>query len=368
MGAELYSCERVFRAEVDRCAELLQPVLATDLRSIVFPSLGSEEEAERLLVETRYTQPALFMIEYALAKLWMSWGIQPTAMIGHSVGEYVAGCLSGVFTLEDALMLVARRGALVQEQPNGAMVAVRLPEKELASRLNGGLSIAAINSPGLCVVAGPYDLVGALEEQLRGEGVMVRRLQTSHAFHSAMMEPVLAPFAELLRRVNLRGPKIPYISNVTARWITESEAKTPAYWAGHVRETVRFADGIAEFMKDPKNLLLEVGPGQTLSQAARQHPERLPEQTVLSSLPVAGVEELRGILETLGRLWMTGVSLDWQAFYANERRKRTVLPGYPFERRRYWPASIPTVRALPTSAPPAGPPQPTTSIEVQAAQ
>ena len=348
MGAELYRSEPVFRAEVDRCAELLRPILQADLREILFPREGSEKDSADLLVQTRYTQPALFVIEYSLAKLWMSWGIQPAAMIGHSVGEYVAGCLAGVFTLEDALSLVARRAAMVQAQAAGAMLAVRLPEKEVLPLLNPQLAIAAINSPNLCVVSGPFDQIGALEERLKGEGVAARRLNTSHAFHSPMMEPVLAPFTELLRQTTFGEPQIPYVSNVTARWITAPEAKSADYWAGHVRNTVRFADGVAELMKDASNILLEVGPGQTLSTLARQHPARPDGQVVLASLPLTGDRELRGILETLGRLWMSGVALDWHAFYADERRHRTELPTYPFERKRYWPEPAPATAAATT--------------------
>lgn len=354
MGAELYQSEPAFRAEVDRCARLLEPLIQMDLRTVLFPEPDSQEESDRLLVQTRFTQPALFVIEYALAKLWMSWGIQPSAMIGHSVGEYVAGCLSGVFTLEDALLLVARRAALVQAQPGGAMLAVRLPEKDVLPLLKPGLAIAAINSPNLCVVSGPFELIAGIEEELRARNVAVRRLHTSHAFHSPMMDPVLAPFTELLRSVQLREPQIPYVSNVTARWIAPEEAQSPEYWAGHVRQAVRFADGVAELMKDSRNVLLEVGPGQTLTTLARQHPAKSAAQPVLSSLQ-SNTSENRGILEALGRLWMVGVSVDWPGFYANEQRRRTVLPTYPFERTRYWP-----------EAPQAAPITATTAENVQA--
>jgi amino acid adenylation domain-containing protein len=337
MAAQLYRSESVFREEVDRCVAVLQPLLGTDLRSLMFPAEGLEKEAEKLLLQTSFTQPALFVIEYALAKLWMSWGINPSAMIGHSVGEYVAGCLSGVFTLEDALTLVARRGALVQAQPGGAMLVIRQSEVEVKPLLNGELSVAAINSPNLCVVAGPYEAVAALEKNLDARGIATKRLHTSHAFHSAMMDPVLPPFTELLRTVRLGDPQIPYVSNVTARWITGAEAKDPAYWAGHVRQTVRFADGVAELMKEPKNLLLEVGPGQTLSTLCRQHASKSGDQIVLSSLPMTGENELRGFFETLGRLWMAGVEVDWRSFYKGERRRKAALPSYPFERKRCWP-------------------------------
>ena len=338
MGAALYGSEAVF-VRVDRCSELLRPFLETDLRTLLFPVGGTEKEAGDRLMQTGLTQPALFVIEYALAKLWMSWGVQPTSMIGHSVGEYVAGCLAGVFSLEDALMLVARRGALVQAQPGGAMLAVRLPEKDVTPLLKGDMAIAAVNAPSLCVVAGPHEAIATLEEELAANAVVTRHLHTSHAFHSPMMDPVVRPFTELLGKVKLGEPKIPFVSNVTARWITAAEATSPEYWAGHLRGTVRFGDGVAELVKDPRNVLLEVGPGNTLSALARQHPSRATDQMVLSTLPIAGDEEQRGMLESLGRLWMTGAHIDWQAFYSNEQRQRIVLPTYPFERRRYWPES-----------------------------
>ena len=342
MGAELYRSEPVFRTEVDRCAKVLQPLLESDLRSVLFPAVGEETTAGELLMQTRLTQPALFTIEYALARLWMSWGIRPAAMIGHSVGEYVAGCLAGVFSLEDALMLVARRGALVQAQPRGAMLAVRLSSLDVEPLLHDGLTIAAINAPSMCVVAGPIDAIARFEEQLATRGVMTRHLPTSHAFHSPMMQPVVEPFAALVRTVRLGEPQIPYVSNLTAKWVTGNEARSPEYWASHVREAVRFSDGIAELMKSPDQVLLEVGPGQTLSTLARQHPAKAADQIVLASLPLAGEDEMRGLLETLGRLWMAGCEIDWNAFYRNERRQRVVLPTYPFERQRHWPESVST--------------------------
>ena len=337
MGAELYRTEPLFRAEVDHCAQVLAPILHADLRQVMFPAPGAEKESDALLVQTRFTQPALFVIEYALARLWMSWGIKPAAMIGHSVGEYVAGCLAGVFSLEDALVLVARRGALVQAQPGGSMLAIRLPEKEVLPLLTADMAIAAINSPNLCVASGPHEAVAVLERDLESKGIKARHLHTSHAFHSPMMDAVLEPFTAELRRVKLEAPKIPYVSNVTARWITAEEAQSPVYWAGHVRQTVRFADGVGELLKDSRHVLLEVGPGQTLCTLSRQHPGKQADQHIFATLPYAGDQEARGLTETLGRLWMTGVSIDWQAYYSAERRRRTVLPTYPFERKRYWP-------------------------------
>ncbi len=336
MGAELYRTEQVFKEEVDRCSELLCPSLGLDLRQVLFPVAEKVKAAEELLIQTRNTQPALFVIEYAMARLWMSWGVKPCAMIGHSVGEYVAACLAGVFTLEEALRVVAGRAQLVQAQPGGAMLAVRMTETEVAPLLTDALSIAAINSPSLCVVSGPFDAVANLEERLKKQGVAARRLQTSHAFHSAMMEPVLGPLTELLENVNFHKPSIPYVSNVTGRWITESEATNPKYWASHVRQTVRFADGVGELLKDSENILLEVGPGQTLGPFAIQHPARTGSQVVVSSAAVSRDHEAATLLTALGKLWLAGASVDWSGFYKYEKRRRVTLPGYPFERKRFW--------------------------------
>ncbi len=371
MGAELYRTEPIFKDALDRCAELLLPLLGLDLRQVLFPAAEKVQAAEDLLIQTRITQPALFAIEYAMARLWISWGLQPRAMIGHSVGEYVAACLAGVFTLEEALEVVANRARLVQSQPGGAMLAVRLPEKEMLPLLTDQLSIAAINSPSLCVVSGPFDAVAELEARLKKQGVAGRRLQTSHAFHSAMMDPVLVPLTELLEKVKFHKPSIPYVSNVTGRWITDSEAMDPKYWVSHVRQTVRFADGVGELLKDPETILLEVGPGQTLGVLASQHPGKAASHVVLSSFAASKDQEVAALLTALGNLWLKGVPVDWPGFYKHEKRRRITLPTYPFERKRYWvepaaraanrPPDAPDVisltpdkatAALPTHAPP----------------
>ncbi|MCG3148784.1 MAG: D-alanine--poly(phosphoribitol) ligase subunit 1 [Verrucomicrobiae bacterium] len=327
MGAELYRTEPVFRTEVDRCAA----ILGFDLRAVLFPAAGHEEEARRQLIQTKFTQPALFVIEYALARLWMSWGVQPMAMIGHSVGEYAAACLAGVLTLEDAVALVAERAALVQALPGGAMLAVRLTEAEVTPLLNARLAVAAVNSPKLCVVSGPEADVAELEKRLEAQGTGARRLQTSHAFHSPMMEPVLAPFTERLRRVKFNAPQIPYVSNVTGNWITAAEATRPEYWAGHVRQTVRFADGVAKLLAAGTRLFLEVGPGQGLSQMVRQTGG-----TQVATSLNAATGDWPTLLEGVGRVWGAGVPVDWRAFYANEERRRVALPTYPFEKKRHW--------------------------------
>ena len=338
MGADLYRTEPVFAAEVDLCAKILQPHLGLDLRSVLFPQPEQLKAAKELLAQTRITQPALFVTEYALAKLWLSWGIKPRAMIGHSVGEYVAACLAGVFTLETVLELVAGRARLVQSQPGGAMLAVRLSQKEVLLLLRDGLWLAAVNSPTVSVLAGSYEAIDRLERQLSEQGVAGRRLQTSHAFHSGMMDPVIAPFTEALQKVTLREPTIPYVSNVTARWITREQAVDPKYWAGHVRQTVRFADGLSELFKDSQMILLEVGPGQTLSTLARQHPARSPGQAVVSSFSAAKDPQLEvsAMLGALGKLWLAGVKVDWAGCHAHQKRRRVPLPTYPFERKRFW--------------------------------
>src|SRR5207247_2609349 len=229
----------------------LRPLLGLDLRTLLYPQTEKMEEAGEQLKQTAITQPALFVIEYALAKLWMSWNVKPEAMLGHSIGEYVAACLAGVFSLEDALKLVAARGRMMQQLPAGTMLAVRLPERQVQPLLQDKLSLATVNGAALCVVSGPVDAVEELRDQLAQRQVACTPLQTSHAFHSAMMEPILGPFTELVRTVKRDAPEIPFLSNVTGTWITAEQAADPAYWARHLRQTVRFADGLGELFRAP---------------------------------------------------------------------------------------------------------------------
>ncbi len=338
MARELYENESTFRDEVNRCCELLIPRLKLDLRTILYPDKGREQEAAAALQQTSLTQPALFVIEFALARLWMSWGIKPEAMIGHSIGEYVAATLAGVFTVEDALDLVAERGRLMQEMPTGAMLAVPMPEDELRKMLPKGLSLAAVNAPSLCVVSGPTPDVDAFLNALTAAGKTGAKLHTSHGYHSEMMDAVLRPFAECLRKVKRNPPTIPFISNLTGAWILAADATNPEYWARHLRNTVRFADGILELLKEPDRVLLEVGPGTTLSSLARQQIKQPAQRALLSSVrhPQERQSDVAFLLTTLGRLWLAGQEVDWPAFYAHERRRRVPLPTYPFERRRYF--------------------------------
>ena len=354
MGRELYDGEPAFRAALDRCAGLLTPHLGLDLRRLLYPAAGAAEpdaradaDAARTLEQTAVAQPALFAVEYALAQLWSEWGVRPAAMLGHSIGEYVAACLAGVLTLADALALVAERGRLMQELPAGAMTTVPLPAAEVAAQLTGGLAVAAVNAPALTVVSGPREEVAALEGRLRGDGVDCRRLHTSHAFHSAMMEPILEPFQAAVAKVRLAAPRIPYLSNLTGGWIEAAQATDPGYWARHLRETVCFGDAVGELLGDRSRVLLEVGPGRSLGTLVRRHPEAAPERVVIASLghPREAAASADALGSALGRLWLAGVKIDWAGVHAHERRRRVRLPTYPFERQRYWLDQVPRAMA-----------------------
>lgn len=334
MARELYESEKSFREDVDHCCEILKPQLQLDLRDVLYPSAERAEEASEQLKQTQLTQPALFVIEYALGRLWMHWGVRPAALIGHSIGEYVAACIAGIFTLEDVLKLVVERGRLMQQAPHGAMLAVPLSEKEILPLLNDQLSIAAVNAPSLCVVSGTIEAVEELERELVKKDLICRRLHTSHALHSAMMDPLLATFAAKLKEVKTGPPQIPIVSTLTGTWLTAEEAHDASYWARHLRQTVRFADGLGEILKEVQTVLLEIGPGQTLSALAKQQSDET--RVVLSSLrhPRDTQSDVAYILNTLGRLWTAGIEIDWTALHEAERR--IPLPTYPFERRRYW--------------------------------
>jgi len=339
MGRGLHAAEPVFRATLDTCLEILAPLLpGADLLRLLHPAPAAEEAAAALLTDTAFAQPLLFAVEMALARLWMAWGIEPAAMLGHSLGEYVAACVAGVFTLEDGLALVAERARLMQALPRGAMLAVPLPEAEVRELLaaDGELALAAVNAPALCVVSGPEAAVAALAAGLAARGLEPRRLHTSHAFHSAAMDAVAEPFAEALARVRLEPPRLPYLSNLTGTWIEPAQATDPGYWLRQLRQPVRFATALQDLARDPDRVLLEVGPGRGLATLVRrQEGEALPAVSSLGK-PGEDAREEEALLTALGRLWLAGVEVDWQRFAAGERRHRLSLPTYPFERRRYW--------------------------------
>jgi acyl transferase domain-containing protein len=338
MGRALYELEPTFRETVNLCAELLHPHLGLDIREILFPPADKVEWAKAQIHQTSITQPAVFTIEYALAELWMDWGLRPEVMIGHSIGEYVAACVAEVFSLEEALALVAARGRLMQEQTPGAMLAVSLSGNALCPYLTEGISLAAINSPDQCVLAGSFEAIEALERRLAGLDIIFSRLQTSHAFHSAMMDPMLQRFAEEFGKIRLQPPRIPFVSNLTGDWITAEQCTDPDYWVQQVRQTVRFSAGLEKLMEGRECLLLEVGPGRTLARLAAQHVAPGEDVIILSSLrhPQEKVDDQQFLLLTLGQAWMAGARIDWAGFYRFESRRRVHLPLYPFTRQRYW--------------------------------
>ena len=335
MGRELYESETEFKQQVDYCCELLKPYLEVDLRTVLYPSEEKALIAMQNLQQTAITQPALFVIEYALAKLWMAWGVCPQMMIGHGLGEYVAATLAGVFSLEDALAIVANRGKLMQQLPSGAMLSVQLPEQEVQQLLEKEISLAASNAPSECVVSGSEAAINQLQQKLQQLGVNCQRLHTNHAFHSQMMSPIIETFTRTLQLVKLNPPKTPFVSNVSGTWITAAEATDPNYWAKHLRQPIRFSQGISELLLQPR-ILLEVGPGRTLSSLAKQH--QTDQLITLTSIrhPQEQQSDVAFLLNTLGQLWLLGVKIDWLGFYANQKRHRIPLPTYPFERKRYW--------------------------------
>jgi phthiocerol/phenolphthiocerol synthesis type-I polyketide synthase E len=333
MGASLYASEPVYRDAVDRCATLLEPHLAGfDIRDVLSSAAGSS------INETRLAQPALFTVEYALAQLWKSWGIQPAAMLGHSIGELVAAHLAEVMSLADALAVVAARGRLMQALPSGSMAGVHLPAAELQTMLAPGVEIAAINAPGLCTISGPTAALAAVVQRLQAAGIESRPLHTSHAFHSSMMEPALAPFTTMLAGITLREPAIPYVSNVTGTWITSQQATSPAYYAEHLRRAVRFEPGIRTLTADAAALLLEVGPGSVLTTLARLTLGKEGPKRVLQSIARPNDErrDTAVIRETAGKLWLAGVALDFDGMQGGRAPQRVPLPTYPFERKRHW--------------------------------
>ncbi|WP_153557022.1 type I polyketide synthase [Roseimaritima sediminicola] len=347
MARQLYDTEPVVRRHIDACAEHLQSILQVDLRRLVFSD--SPADAARLN-ETQVAQPALFMVSYALGRWWQSLGLRPTAMLGHSVGEFAAAALAGVMDRDDAATLVAHRGRLMQALPAGAMLAVHLDEAALRARLPEALEIAAINGPSFCVVAGaPPDVASfaeALGDEKAAEPIACRLLRTSHAFHSATMEPAIEPFAQLVRQVELRSPTTTMVSSVTGRPLDAATATDPAYWARQIREPVRFSAAFLELLGTTGDPLavLEVGPSQALSTLARQHPLDPKRHTVVASLPHAQHKEpaARHAVSAVGRLWQAGVAIDWSGLYGDEPRRRVHLPKYRFQRKRYHFETSPT--------------------------
>ncbi len=362
MGRELYENEPVFRQEMDRCFEILKPLMSFDLKEIIYPGISpqSTQSTQREnfknktfvpsassaveINQTEITQPVLFMLEYSLARMWMDWGIVPKGMIGHSIGEFTAACISGCMDLEAALTLVAARGQLMHRQEKGAMLSAAIDESQIKEMLMGPgeISLAAVNSPKHSVVSGRTEDIEKLEKQLSEKNIFCRRLHTSHAFHSPMMAPIMKEFAGEVGKVKLSPPKIPFISGVTGTWIREEEACDPNYWARQLRQPVRFSDGILAILKDPARVLLEVGPGSSLCVLAKEH-TIIDNNTGSQPVTFSTIRHIKQtepdmafLLKALGSLWLSGVPVDWKSYYKNEKRRRIPLPTYPFERKRYW--------------------------------
>lgn len=339
MGRTLYEREAVFREAADACFDHARTdtEFDFDLRSLLYGDAALEATAAETLRRPSRALPVLFTVQYAQARLWMSWGIQPSALLGHSMGEYTAACLAGVMSPDDALSLVALRGRLFETLPPGAMLSVGLGEAPLRRRLPDALSIAALNAPEASVVAGPTEAIAAFAQSLTADGVPCRRIHIDVAAHSAMLQPILGPFAERIARLRLRSPTRTLISNLTGAPAGD-EVTRPDYWVRHLRETVRFADGLGQLTGPDGPLLLEVGPGHALRTLARMHPGFDASQLATSSMPAAGEAGCAQAaqLHALGELWTHGAEPDWAAFSGDERRLRIPLPAYPFERRSYF--------------------------------
>ncbi len=334
MAREIYEKEKIFRAVLDQCAETLNPLLDRDLRHYL---TSSDDSLAEELQQTAIAQPVLFSVEYGYAMLLAGWGIRPQAVIGHSLGEYVAACMAGIFSLADALRLVAARGALMQRQPKGMMVAVARAAEELAPLLNADVSLAAVN-PGSCTLSGSFPAIGELVARFAEEGIAHCLLKTSHAFHSAMFDAAIEEFAAIVETVPRSAPRIPLISNLTGSPLTDREAIDPWYWARHLRHTVRFGDGLNTLLSEPGRLLVEVGPGRTLTGMALQCGlvGAIRKVVAVGCNPRDGVDSSRALLSAVGEMWASGVPVDWQAMAGEDQVGRLPLPIYPFERQEYW--------------------------------
>ena len=356
MARALYDSSASFKVDVDSCADYAAGLLGHDPRKTFLDPQAPTAE----LTRTSQAQVALFCVEYALARHWFERGIRPAALIGHSIGELVAACLAGVFSVRDAVRLVCERGRLMQAMPGGAMLSVALPEAECRELLVPGVELAAVNGPQLCVVAGPVQAVCDFSAQM-DEGVG-QLLRTSHAFHSAAMAPAAEQFAKVVADVERRPAQVPLISNVTGTWLTDSDAQDPNYWARHIREPVRFADGIATLLRDGQRVFLEVGPGDSLTSMVRSQPRTAPYLAVatlpaytespIDGLPGSGLAGAR-VDDALARLWVGGARVDWAASQ-EESAGRAHLPTFPFERERYWIGSTGSHAAPHSTAVPAG--------------
>ena len=337
MSRELYQQYPEFRDDIDTCAKHLAPVLGVDIRAVIDPEVFGKTNPDLDLNETSLAQPAIFVVEYALARLWMRLGIVPSAMVGHSVGEVAAACIAGVFSLEDALHLIASRSRLMQDLPRGGMLSVRLSEADIQPFLSDSIALAAVNSPRMTVVSGLDSALDLLQAELDQRGIAAKRLGATHAFHSPLMKPIIEPFTAALKSITFQSPSIPFVSCVTRDWIKTEEATDPSYWAKHVVEPVRFSDALATLESLAGATYVEVGPGSTLRTLFAQNRRGKPDSVALASLRSveSSTSDTHVLLHSLGMLWLNGLAPHWTAI-ASQKPRRVSLPTYPFERRRYW--------------------------------
>ncbi|MET0896301.1 MAG: beta-ketoacyl synthase N-terminal-like domain-containing protein [Mycobacterium sp.] len=347
MARGLYESEPVFAQHFDECAEGFQGELGIDLRAEIFD--GTARNLER----TDRTQPALFAVEYAVAKLFGSYGVRPAAMAGHSIGEYAAATIAGVFDLATAVKAVAMRARLMHSAPRGVMVAVALGPEAVAEYLGADVDLATVNDPGGCVVAGTEEGIRAFQGRLAGAGITARRVRTSHAFHSRLMEPVLAEYTGFLSRLTLREPQIPLLSNLSGTWLAPGEATNPATWARQIRETVRFSDELGALLAHPGRVFVEVGPGGTLTASAMRHPKWSDGHRAVRLMRhhAQNRDDRDTFLLAMGQLWAAGIEVDWASRRGRYQPQLSTLPGYPFERRRHWVEHKPSSGRAANSAP-----------------
>ena len=361
MGKELYETEPVFRKHIRQCSDILAPLLDRDLVALLYEASPSAESNPDIdLSETWIAQPALLAVEYALARLWISWGVEPKSMFGHSLGEYTAAALAEVMSIEEALRLVAVRGQLMQQTAPGAMLAVSRSGADIVPRLTDELAVVAFNAPDLCTIAGTPHAIRILGAELKAEGIACQPLRTSHAFHTSLVEPAMGPFLSELRRIRLNPPRIPFISCVTGTWIQAAEAQSPEYWFRQMRFPVQFDAGLTELLRGENRILLDVGPGQTLRDLALRKSRSYEARQALAAMPPsAGSNEQRSVLTALTELWELGAPLEWSRVRQGHAR-RVSLPTYPFERNRFW---IDPVKGSPRSMASAGKASPAQAAE-----
>ena len=337
MAADLYDTEPFFAAQVDIGLQLLQTVHGLDLRALLLERDGGDTAAEQLR-EMRHQLPLIFIVEYALAQLLLEWGIRPTALVGHSLGENTAACIAGTISFADCLGLVVLRGRLMDRVAGGA-IAVPLPQHELTPLLDElGLDLAVVNSPDLTVVSGSVDALALLEARLGTLGVEAIPVPVSTPVHSRLLDPVLEEFRAFLAGISLQPPELPWVSNRTGTWITHEQATDPSYWVDHLRHTVRFSDCITALAQEPGRLLLEVGPGKTLSSLARLHPALKSSQIAVPTMrhPDESVDDNAALLVALGRIWAAGGTLDTARLFPAGPRRRVALPTYAFQTQPYF--------------------------------